>query len=154
MKRILAALLLVAGAFIAYRQISASAVSKTFDRFAEAWARGRTDDAMALAEGDAVRRSLERNPFVKVIKAPWQVDAFHGFQTSVVSRAKSDSGDVEIEASQAIEFDPPGATSALGGAAVANFRHLATLRKTGEGWKVIAFSPECVDVVLRRDRRR
>lgn len=154
MKRILVALLLIAGAFIAYRQISASAVSRTFGRFAEAWARGRTDDAMALAEGPAVRKSLERHPFVNVIKPPWTVDAFHGFETSVVRRSKSEVGDLEIEARQLIEFDPPGATSALGGAAVATFHHLATLRKTSDGWRVLTFSPECESVVLRRDRHR
>lgn len=152
MKRALGVLVLAAIAFVAYRQIFAAAPARTFGRFAEAWARGRTEEAMKLAEGDAVRRDLDRKPFVNVIKPPWQVDAFHGFRTSEVSSTRTDSGDVELEARQAIAFDPPGATTGIGGACVATFRHRATLRKTSDGWKVVAFHPECVDVVMTRRR--
>lgn len=152
MKRLVLGLLLGCGAYFGYRELSARAPAKAFESFAEAWARGRTEQAMALAQGEAVRRTLDRKPFVSVLAAPWAVDAFHGFSTSVVSSSTSSSGDLEIEARQRIAFDPPGATSGIGGAAIASFRHIASLRKTDDGWRVVAFAPECLGVSLTRGR--
>ena len=153
MKRLVVVLLILGGAFLGWQRMSGAAPSKTFERFAEAWARGRNDDAMKLADGDAVHRTLYDKDFVRQLCPPWQVDAFHGFRTSVVSSSKNAAGDLDLEVEQAIAFDPPGATSGIGGAALAKFRHAATLRKTPDGWKVVAFTPKCESVTLARDRR-
>jgi hypothetical protein len=152
MKRLFALALLMGAAYFGWRQFSGAAPAKTFDKFAEAWARGRTDEAMTMAEGDSVKKVLEQKNFVQVICAPWQVDAFHGFKTSVNNSSTNASGDLDLDVEQSIAFDPPGATSGIGGAAVGKFHHVATLKKTPGGWKVIAFTPECVSVTLLRGR--
>ena len=153
MKRLFVLVLLAGGAYLGWQKFSGAGPAKAFDQFAEAWARGRTDDAMKLAEGDGVKRTLERKNFVQVICPPWSVDAWHGFSTSVNSSSKNADGDVELDVEQTIAFDPPGATTGIGGAVVGKFHHVATLRKTPDGWKVIAFKPECVSVTSARGRR-
>jgi hypothetical protein len=150
MKRLVVLLLLAGAAYFGYQKFSAAAPAKTFARFAEAWARGRTDEAMTFAEGGSVKKVLEQKNFVQVICAPWQVDAWHGFSTSVNSSSTNAEGDLDLDVEQSIAFDPPGATSGIGGAAVGKFHHVATLKKTPDGWKVIAFKPECVSVTLVR----
>ena len=152
MKRLLVLLLLAAGAYFGYREVIGLAPAKTFDQFAEAWARGRTEDAMKLADGASVRRTLEQKSFLQVICPPWTVDAFHGFHTTVTSSATNASGDLEMDVEQTIGFDPPGVTSGIGGAVRGKFRHAATLRKTPDGWKVVAFTPKCESVTPTRGR--
>jgi hypothetical protein len=153
MKRLFALALLAGAGYLGWRELSGAAPAKTFGKFAEAWARGRTDDAMKLAEGDSVKKTLERKNFVQVICPPWQVDAWHGFRTSVTSSSTNADGDLELDVEQTIAFDPPGATTGMGGAAVGKFHHLATMKKTTDGWKVIAFKPECVSVTPTRIRQ-
>jgi hypothetical protein len=145
--------LLGAGAWFGYRQVAAAGPAKTFDRFAEAWTRGRTEAALDLSDGDSMRRTLEKKTFIDTMCPPWTVDAFHGFRTEVISSATNASGDVELDARQTVAFDPPGATSGLGGAAVATFHHRATMRKTSGGWRVVSFVPKCDGVRMARDRR-
>lgn len=152
MKRLFVLLLLAAGAYFGWRQLSGAAPAKAFDKFADAWARGRTDEAMRYADGEAVKKTLERKNFVQIICPPWQVEAWHGFSTSVNSSSKNADGDLELDVEQTVAFDPPGVTSAMGGAAVGKFHHVATLRKTPDGWKVVAFKPECVSVTPTRNR--
>ena len=50
------------------------------------------------------------------------------------------------EATQTILFDPPGITTALGGAMYTHVHHSATLRHSSGGWKVIAFEPKVIDI--------
>ena len=60
-------------------------------------------------------------------------------------------GDLELEVHQTIFFDPPGITSAIGGAMYTGIHHSATLRNTPNGWRVIGFEPRFVDMgPLRR----
>jgi hypothetical protein len=51
-----------------------------------------------------------------------------------------------------IAFDPPGITSAIGGAMVMSFHHSVRLRKTSEGWKVVAFHPALLEMSEVRRR--
>jgi len=153
MKRLLAVVVILGGGFFTYRQIAAAGPARTFDQFAEAWARGRTEAALALSDGDSMRRTLEKKTFVDTMCPPWTVDAFHGLRTEVVSSARNASGDLELDTRQTVAFDPPGATSGLGGAAAATFHHRVTMRETSGGWRVVAFDPKCDNVTMSRDKR-
>jgi hypothetical protein len=146
-KRAFLLLVLTAGAYFGYTWLFGSAPARAYERFADAWARGRTEDAMKLADGEPARRAIERRRIGAVLRSPWAIDAFHGARCSVVSTSRLPSGEVALEAEQKVAFDPPGATTAIGGAVIASFHHSATLRKTGEGWKVVAFDPTFIDLI-------
>jgi hypothetical protein len=53
---------------------------------------------------------------------------------------------------QIVAFDPPGLTTGLGGAMAASFRHVITMRRTPEGWRVVGFEPKFLDEVSTRVR--
>ena len=80
------------------------------------------------------------------------MEAFRGTRYSVESKRRNDDGDVELVVNQTIFFDPPGVTTGIGGAMFARYRHAATVRKTDDGWRVVAFEPTFIEV--KEIRRR
>ena len=47
---------------------------------------------------------------------------------------------------QTIRFDPSGALTGIGGAMFTHIHHSATLRRTAQGWKVVAFDAKYLDM--------
>jgi hypothetical protein len=80
------------------------------------------------------------------------MEAFRGKRYVYESETRTESGDVELQVHQTIFFDPPGITSAIGGAMYTGIRHTATLRNTADGWKVVAFEPKYLDMGPTRRR--
>jgi hypothetical protein len=74
------------------------------------------------------------------------MEALRGDRYEVESRSKDSDGDVRLVVKQTVHFDPPGATTGIGGAMYAHFRHTATVRKTPDGWRVVAFDREFLDM--------
>jgi hypothetical protein len=149
-KKLLLVALLLGGGYFAYRYFIGAAQARCYEQLADAWARGRTDEALQYSEGDEVRRSLERHPMTSLVDAR-MIEALHGIRSTVESSTLRADGQVAIEAKQTIAFDPPGATSAIGGALIMFFHHSARLRKTDDGWKVVAFEPTFIEMrAIRR----
>ncbi len=150
MKRLLLALLLAAAAFFAYRQIVLEAPVRAYRRFARAWAAEDTPAAAALTAGDAARREVESRILRGVVRAP--MEALRGDRSVIESREAGEDGTVVVTALQFVRFDPPGITSGIGGAAEAEVRHVARMKKTAEGWRVAAWKPEFLTVRPARPR--
>jgi hypothetical protein len=147
-KKLLLVALLLGGGYFAYRYFIGTAQARCYEQLADAWARGRTDEALQFSEGEEVRRSLERHPLTSLVDAR-MIEALHGIRSTVESSSPREDGQVAIEAKQTIAFDPPGATSAIGGAM--SFHHSVRLRKTDGGWKVVAFEPTFLEMrAIRR----
>ena len=144
-KGLFAALLLLGAGFFSYRYVVRVRQVGCYEKLADAWARGRTDEALQFAAGDDVRRSLEQHPLRSLVDAR-MIEALHGIRSTVESSSPREDGEVEIEAKQTIAFDPPGITSAIGGAMIMSFHHIARLRKTDDGWKVVAFEPTFIEM--------
>lgn len=150
MRRLFLLLLLLGGAILGYRYTVVEAPVRESKRFLEAWAREDTPAAAAMTEGGAARKSVESRILRGVCLVP--IEAFRGSRSSVESRLKGPGGEAVLTTHQTVLFDPPGATSGIGGAMAASFRHVVTMKKTGAGWKVVAFEPTYLDAVSTRGR--
>ncbi len=151
MKKILAAAILLAAAFLAVRAYQRFAAVRCYERFADAWARERPEEALRYTEGETARLAVEKKGLRSLIDAR-TMEALHGIRYSEERVEGRDGGDLAVEATQTVAFDPPGVTSAIGGAMWMTFHHSARLRKTDEGWKVVDFEPTYLDSA--RTRRR
>ena len=152
MKKVVWALLFVGAMALAYHWYTGWTAYKTYERFADTWV--REDKKAAARYGDAatVRHAFEERA-LRGTEGGATMEAFRGTSYSLESKSRSNGGDVELRVMQSVFFDPPGTTSAIGGAMVAHFRDTATVRKTPDGWKVVAFEPTYLDMApLRRGR--
>jgi len=148
-KRFVLPVLLAGGAFFAYRSVVDAPV-RAGARFLEAWGKEDTSAAAAMTVGEPARTSVETHILRGVCRAP--MEALRGSRSSLESRARKPDGDTALTMRQIVAFDPPGVTTGIGGAAAATFRHVVTMRKTPDGWKVVAFEPTFLDAVATRGR--
>ncbi len=131
----------MAGAgYVAYFEIVLQAPVRVYRRFADAWAMEDTPAALALTDGGSVRKDVESKILRGVCMAP--MESLRGARHDIESRRSVSGGDVVVTAREYVFFNPPGIESALIGAMVADVRHVARLRKTGAGWRVVAWTPE------------
>ena len=142
-KYVLLALLAGAGWF-GYLFVLRMQRESCYKKVADAWAIGQTDEALRYAEGDAVRKSLEEQTLRSLVDGR-MIEAWRGVSYTIESSSKEEGGDVALEAKQRLAFDPPGITSAIGGAMWVSFHHSVKLRHTSEGWRVVAFTPKFLD---------
>jgi hypothetical protein len=143
-KKLLVVVVAVAAALAALRvhQVR-EAPARVLAAYADAVAYGRHDLARTYATGElAGEEGGER-----FAVAGWvPVQEIRRISYAVTSRTPAaDGGEVVLEATQTVAFNPPGVESALRAAMRATFRLRATVRRVGGGWKVAAFSSELVD---------
>jgi hypothetical protein len=145
MKALIGLILLAAAAYFGvgwYRDYSAF---QAYEGFAEAWVH---EDRIAAARyGDAatVKHALEERA-IRGTRGGAAIEALRGDRYEVESRSRTPEGDQRLVVKQTVHFDPPGVTTGIGGAMYAHFRHTASVRKTAEGWRVVAFDAEFVDM--------
>ena len=152
MKKLFGLLLLGGLAFLGYGWFSGRSAYKAYEGFAEAWVRGDRIEAAKYGDADTVRYAFDRKA-IRGTPSGSIIEAFRGTRYDVASRRRSPEGDVELEVRQTILFDPPGVTTGIGGAMVTHFHDAATVRKTPEGWRVVAFEPTYLDMgELRRGK--
>jgi len=145
MRKLILVALLAAAAVVAARSISRWRARVAYEEFAEAWTHGDAKRAGELAEAGAAERALEKRSLRGLPNGPI-MEAFRGTRYAIESESRNAAGDMEIEATQTILFDPPGITTALGGAMYTHVHHSATLRHSSGGWKVIAFETKVIDI--------
>jgi hypothetical protein len=150
-KKLTAAAVLLLAAFFGYRGYERFAAVHCYERFADAWARERADEALSLTEGETARQAVKERGIRALIDAR-TMELLHGIRYSEESFERREQGEVALEAKQTIAFDPPGITSALGGAMWMTFHHSTRLRRTGGAWRVVAFEPTFLDMGRLRGR--
>ena len=126
-----------------YRYTIADAPLRAFHAFAEAWGREDTPAAAALTSGDAARAAVESKILRGVVRAP--MEALRGSRQEVESGEVAADGTVSVTVKQFVHYDPPGFTTGVGGAAIATVRHVARLKKTSDGWRVVEWTPTFLD---------
>ena len=144
MKKYAVLALLIAGGWFGYGFYVRMQQQSCYKKLADAWATGMTNEALQYAEGDAVRKSLEEHTLRSLVDGR-MIEAWRGVSYTIESSSKGEDGDVALEAKQRLAFDPPGITTAIGGAMWVSFHHSAKLRHTSNGWKVVAFTPTFID---------
>src|SRR5262245_35032391 len=122
-KLVLLAVLLAAG-LLGYRWFGERRAYNAYEGFADAWARENRAAATAYGDDGAVARAFEKKT-LRGTPGGAAMEAFRGTLYTVESRTKSPDGDTELVVRQTILFDPPGATTGIGGAMFARFRHVA-----------------------------
>jgi hypothetical protein len=144
---ILSAVAILAGIYFLF--IADSGAVKVYKQFATACAKGDREQALQFAESEDVLGGdvKDNKRFIGGVPA----EALHGISIKIESETKNDDGSVSIQAIQQIYFDPPGATSAIGGAMTSIFRQTADLTKTASGWKITAFENELVETKETRE---
>lgn len=145
MKRLLGLVLLAGAAFLAWRGYGGWRAETEVERFVEAWMRGDRVEAAKHGEPAAVEHAMDDRA-LRGMPGGAAMEAFRGSRCTVESRRRTAGGEVELRVLQTIFFDPPGATTAIGGAMYTNVRHAATVRRTADGWKVAAIEPTYVDM--------
>jgi len=145
MKRVFLVALALGLGFLGYRYASRSAATGVYEEFAKAWAAGNQEAALHLADGEKAWREIKRNSRYDFVP-PAMVELIHDIGQNIESFEKLDDGAVAIEAKQTVAFDPPGVTSAIGGAMRMSFHHSVRMRKTPDGWRVIGFQPKLLEV--------
>src|SRR5262245_41948450 len=143
MKKLLLVLLAAGAAVAVYRYAVTDAPVRAFHAFAKAWGREDTPAAAALTSGDAVRADVESKILRGVVRAP--MEALRGSRQEVESRVAASDGTVTVTVKQFVHYDPPGFTTGVVGAAIATIRHVARLKKTSDGWRVVEWTPTFLD---------
>jgi hypothetical protein len=145
MKTLLLALILAAVAYGGYRLFVAdSAAYQTYQKFAEALARGRSEEALKYTDDEEIisdAGDAEHNMQAGYVP----VEHIHGTNYQLESEEKMEDGKVRLKVKQVLYFDPPGTTSAIGGAMSAIFKQDVVMQKSSDGWKVVEFDSEFIE---------
>lgn len=134
----------------AYRYFVVDAPVRACREFLKAWGRENTPAAAAMTDGEKAKTSVETHILRGVCRAP--MEALGASRISVESRVDGPGGDQILTMHQDVAFDPPGQTSGFASSMAASFRHVVTMKKTPDGWRVAAFEPAFLDAVSTRRR--
>jgi hypothetical protein len=145
MKKVIGLVLLAGAAVVGDRWLQTSGAVSAYEKFAEAWVLGDKARAMKYAQAETATRAVEKQS-LRGLQSGAIIEAFRGTRYEIESTARSPEGDIVLEVRQTIQFDPPGITSAITGAMYTRIHHSATVRKTPDGWKVVAFEPKFIDM--------
>jgi hypothetical protein len=148
MKRVFFVFLLAGAAYGIYRYAIVDAPWRAFHRFARAWALEDTPAAVAWTSGDEAKSAAESKILRGVVHVP--MEALRGSRQELESRESSPDGAVVLTVKQKVFYDPPGFTTGVGGAGVATVRHIARLKKTPDGWRVVEWTPAFLGAAPRR----
>src|SRR6476646_8472350 len=145
MKKALLLILLAGVAYAGWRSVSRWRARGAYEGFAEAWTHGDMAEAKKYGTDEAAEHALKQAS-LRGLQSGALMEAFRGTRYLYESERRTDTGDLELQVLQTIFFDPPGTTSAIGGAMYTGIRHTATLRSTADGWRVVAFEPKYLDM--------
>lgn len=151
MKKLVSVLILAGAAAFGYRWFLGWRAYGAYEGFAEAWVHEDRSAGRKYGTEEAVRHAFEDRS-LRGTPGGGMMEAFRGTRYSVESKTRSPGGDVELTVKQTVFFDPPGVTSAIGGAMFAHFRDVATVRRTAGEWRVVAFEPTYLDAGDSRRR--
>jgi hypothetical protein len=145
MKKLIVGILLAGAAFLGYRWYGDRSAYLAYEGFAEAWV--HEDEIAAARYGDAatVKHALKERA-IRGTRGGAAIEALRGDRYEIESRTKTPEGDQRLVVKQTVHFDPPGVTTGIGGAMYAHFRHTASVHQTSDGWRVVAFEPEFIDM--------
>lgn len=149
MKKLVSLAILAGAAFFGYRAFNGWRAYKTYENFAEAWVHENEADAGRYGDAATVKHALHARA-IRGTRGGAAMEALRGDRYEVESKTRTADG-VDFVVKLTVHFDPPGVTTGIGGAMYAHFRHTASVRKTPEGWRVVAFESEFIDLgELRR----
>jgi hypothetical protein len=144
MKAIFGVALIAAAAYFGHGWYRDHQAFEAYENFAEAWVREDRIAAARYADDETVKHALEELA-IRGTRGGAAIEALRGDRYEVESRTRAAKGEQKLVVKLTVHFDPPGVTTGIGGAWYAHFRHTASVRKTTEGWRVVAFDSEFLD---------
>ena len=139
MKRALAAVVIIAAAFLGYRHYNhSSAPISTYEKFAEEILHRHYDAAAAMSDG-LTAKDLERwGSQEKIGAGPAMFQTLFPSRFEIQSTEMGSDGTLTLHAVQTVLFNPPGVESAVRPAMYAKMHQTVTMRDSG-GWKITSF---------------
>jgi hypothetical protein len=145
MKALVGVVLLTAGAYFGIGWYRDHQAFQAYEGFAEAWVHEDRIAAARYADDATVEHALEERA-IRGTRSGAAIEALRGDRYELESRSRAPEDGQKLVVKVTVHFDPPGVTTGIGGAMYAHFRHTATVLKTPEGWRVVAFDSEFVDM--------
>ena len=145
MKKLVGLAVLAGAAFFGYRAFNEWRAYKAYEAFAEAWVHENEADASRYGDAATVKHALHERA-IRGTRGGAAMEALRGDRYEVESKTRMPDGVVALVVKQTVHFDPPGVTTGIGGAMYAHFRHTASVRQTPDGWRVVAFDSEFIDM--------
>lgn len=140
MKRLLVIVLVLAASVIVYRHCSRDSAEARYRAFAEEMLNRRYEAASAMCEGLSVEDLRERGSQERIGDGPAMFQTLFPSRFEIRSSEQKADGDVVLNATQIVLFNPVGVESAIRPAMQARLNQKVTLRKAGGEWKVTGFS--------------
>ncbi|HEX3108653.1 MAG TPA: hypothetical protein VHU41_06135 [Thermoanaerobaculia bacterium] len=153
MRRLVLALVLVAGAFGGYRHYAtAYAPEKVYKAFAEDILHQQYERAAKKCDGLTAGDLGKLGSQERIGAGPAMFQTLFPSRFRIDSRQLGADGAVTLHAVQTVLFNPVGVESAIRPAMYATLNQTVTLRKTAGEWRVIAFDNkfEKLDDVAKR----
>jgi hypothetical protein len=145
MKAFVGLILLAAAAYFGHGWHRDHEAFAAYENFAEAWVHEDRIAAARYGDADTVKHALEKCA-IRGTRGGAAMQALRGDRYEVESRTRTPEGEQRLVVKQTVHFDPPGATTGIGGAMYAHYRHTASVRKTAEGWRIVAFEVQFLDM--------
>jgi hypothetical protein len=145
MKTLVGVLLLAGAAWFGYRWFGDYRAYQAYEGFAEAWVHEDRVAAARYGDSASVQHAFEKRA-IRGTRGGAAMEALRGDRYEVESRTRTSDDEQRLVVKQTVHFDPPGVTTGIGGAMYAHFRHTASVRKTADGWRVVSFDSEFLDM--------
>ena len=139
MKRAIAVVVIIAAAFLGYRQYSRSyAPVSTYKKFADEILHRHYDAAAAMSDGLTAKDLEQSGTQEKIGAGPAMFQTLFPSRYEIQSTESGSNGTLTLHAVQTVLFNPPGVESAVRPAMYAKMNQTVTMRNAG-GWKVTSF---------------
>lgn len=140
MRRFIAVLIVAGAAVVGYRYYRGSdATVERYKQFAEAILHRQYDKAAAMTDGLSAADLQQHGTQERIGAGPPMFQTLFPSKYEIDSRETSPDGVVTLRVTQTVFFNPAGVESAIRPAMFATLKQVARLRKSDDGWKVVAF---------------
>ena len=140
MRRLVVVLVVLGAAFLGYRYYRGShAPVKHYKAFAEEILHRRYDAAAEMAEGLTAANLAKKGSQERIGAGPEMFQTLFPSRFAIESQETGPDGELTINATQTVLFNPQGVESAVRPAMYATMKQVTKLRNGGQGWKVVGF---------------
>jgi hypothetical protein len=139
MKRAAVVILIMGGAFLAYRHFGSGGPAKRYQEFAEKILKRDYDAAARMSDGLSEQQLATLGTQERIGAGPAMFQTLFPSRYNVESEEKASDGTVTLHAIQTVLFNPPGVESAMRPAMYAKMRQIVQLKKRDGEWKITSF---------------
>jgi hypothetical protein len=139
MKRAAVVILIMGGAFLAYRHFGSPGPAKRYREFAEEILKRNYAAAARMSDGLSEQQLATTGTQEHIGAGPAMFQTLFPSRYNIESEDQASDGTVTLHAIQTVLFNPPGVESALRPAMFAKLRQTVQLKKRDGEWKITSF---------------